>query len=256
MKAIIMNGASFPVWARRHAARFARLFRIPMLLSVSRAWAVIAATVCPVAIAAAPPASGDTYVYRLLNGYNNEVRGEVRYRVETVDADRIAVSVATASPSAGLAYTEISTREGNWLRHRLVSHDQLVDYEFAPALPAYVFPLDPGKSWSVRVNAAIPTGQVRSVRVDGKVLGSERIRLPAGEFDTVKIRRLVYSGDADSFLWETRIIEFDWYAPALGRTVRSESKSEYVDVRSGRAGWLKLGDWNVFELVEARSARP
>ncbi len=201
-----------------------------------------------------PPrlAVGDAWVYRLSNGYNNEVRGQIRYQVEKIDAGRTVVSATPDNPSLGQAYTVVYTKEGNWLRHPVASHGQSVEYEFATAYPAYVFPLQPDKSWSLRVNAAVPaTGKISSVRVDGTVLGAERIRVPAGEFDTIRIRRLVYAGDWDYSRRETNINETDWYAPVLGRVVRSESKSEWQDLsQCGKNGCPPVrGDWNVFELI-------
>jgi len=219
--------------------------------------ALVAAMVA--APAAAAPAVGDTYVYRVLNGYNNELRGTLSYRVDKVEASRVVISVATDTPALGTARTEIYTNDGNWLRHALVNHDQLVDYEFTPAYPAYMYPLEPGKSWSVRVSAVDPaSGRRNSVRVDGEVLGSERVTTPAGTFDTIKIRRDVYAGDWDSFLRETHTTETDWYAPALGRPVRMESKSEWQDLSrctKGGCPWFH-SDWNVSELAEARPTKP
>ena len=208
-----------------------------------------------------PPglAVGDTWVYRVSNGYNNEVRGQIRYQVEKVDAGRTVVSAAPDDPYLGQAYTVVYTKEGNWLRHPLTNHDQPVDYEFATAYPAYMFPLQPDKSWSLRVNATdTAMGRRNSVRIDGTVLGAERIRVPAGEFDTIRIRRLVYGGDWDGFRQQTHIYETDWYAPALGRPVRTESKSEWQDMsRCGKGGcpWFR-GDWNVYELVAFNPAPP
>ena len=246
------NRAVFPVSARGLESGVARRSWPRLISSVVGAAAIMVAMMGPAAITAGTPAAGDVYVYRQVNGYSNEVRAQVRYRVDKLESNRVMVTVTVDGPSAGTAYTEIYTREGNWLRHPMVNHNQLVEYEFAAAYPAYAFPLEPGKSWSVRVNATIPaTGQLRSVRVDGTVLGNERIRVPAGEFDTVKIRRLVYPGDWDSFLTETKVIEFDWYAPALGRTVRTERKAEFFDLSRGRGNRLQRGDWDVFELVEA-----
>jgi hypothetical protein len=203
-------------------------------------------------------AVGDTWVYRVSNGYNNEVRGQIRYQVESVDAGRTVVSATPDPPSLGQAYTVVYTKEGNWLRHPVASHGQSVEYEFASAYPAYVFPLQPGKSWSLRVTATdTAMKRLNSVRVDGTVLGAERIRVPAGEFDTIRIRRLVYAGDADGFKEETRIYETDWYAPALGRPVRTESKSEWRDMAHCTKGCPYFrGDWNVIELVTAGTPKP
>ncbi len=209
--------------------------------------------------AAAAPTAGDTYVYRVLNGYNSEVRGQIQYRVDKIEADRVAVAVTTDTPSLGTARTEIYTKDGNWLRRPLVNHDQLREYEFATAYPAYVFPLDVGKSWSTRVDAVDPaSGRRNSVRVDGEVMGSERISTPAGAFDTIKVKRRVYAGDWDGFRRETNITEIDWYALALGRPVRTESNSGYLDLsRCGRGVCRPIrGDWNVTELVEAKTAKP
>ncbi|MNC86813.1 hypothetical protein D3C83_24940 [compost metagenome] len=132
-----------------------------------------------------------------------------------------------------------------------------VEYVFATAYPAYVFPLEPGKSWSVRVKATVPSlDEHRSVRVDAWVIGRERIRVPAGEFDTVKIRRAVYPGDSRFALMETQIFEFDWYAPALGRAVRTERRSNWLDLsQCGKDGMCEFrGDWSIYELVEAPAA--
>ena len=203
--------------------------------------------------AVAAPAAGDTYVYRVLNAYNNEVRGQVTYRVDNVDADRVTVSVSPDHPSLGVPHTDVFTRDDNWLRHPLINHDMPVEYNFSPAYPAYMSPLDPGKSWSMRVSAINPTsGRRNSVRVDGDVLGTERITTPAGAFDTIKVKRKVYAGDWDGFTFETNIVETDWYAPALGRPVRTERNSSYIDPQKCAASSACApirGDWNVFELV-------
>ena len=200
----------------------------------------------PFAPANAPrPAVGDTYIYRLTDGYGNHKPGQVSYRVDRIDADRTVVSVTPDTPRAGIARTEIYRSDGNWLRHPLVNHNDWVDYEFAPAYPAYAFPLEPGKSWSVRVDATNPDRGRRSVRIDGWVMGAERVRVPAGEFDTIKIKRIVYAGDRP----ETTIFEFDWYAPALGRAVRIASDSAWQESCDFLMCRPSRGEWNVYELV-------
>ena len=220
--------------------------------------ATVAAALCmPVSIAATAPATGDAYVYRLVNGYNSETVGHIRHEVtEARTAQGAVVSVTMDKPSLGLTYTEIHTPEGQWMRHPLDNHGIAVEYEFTPALPVYLSPLAAGKSWSMRVNAKVPGENTnRSVRIDGEVLGNERIRVPAGEFDTVKIRRIIYPGDARDFKTETHIVEFDWYAPALGRSVRSETRSSWRALSGCRRGYCDYrGDWNVLELTEAHAA--
>jgi hypothetical protein len=206
-------------------------------------------------VAVAAPAVGDTYVYRVVNGYSNETRGQVTYRVDKVDASSVTLSVAPDHPSLGAPHTEILASDANWLRHPLINHDMPVEYDFAPAYPAYMAPLDSGKSWSARVSATNPaSGRRTSVRVDGDVLGTERITTPAGAFDTIKVKRRVYAGDWETFTMETNIVETDWYAPALGRPVRTERNSGYMDPQKcgnpSSACTSVRGDWLVFELLK------
>ena len=114
-------------------------------------------------------------------------------------------------------------------------------------------PLDSGKSWSTRVRATNPNSvRSNSVRVDGEVLGTERITTPAGAFDAIKVKRRVYAGDWGTFMSETTIVETDWYAPALGRPVRTERNSSYLDPENAAQVppvTPVRGDWDLFELV-------
>ncbi len=207
--------------------------------------------------AVAAPVAGDSWAYRVVNRYNGEVRGNIQYRVDKVDADRVAMAVSSDLASLGMPRTELYTADGLWLRHVLINHDQPVEYEFSQPYPAYEFPLAAGKSWSTRVNAVNPAnGRRASVRVDGDVVGTEQVTVPAGSFDTFKIRRRTYAGDFDGSRSETHIIETEWYAPALGRAVRLERESSFMDQArcsdEMSACTAVRGDWFVFELVGAK----
>jgi len=205
--------------------------------------------------ASGAPAEGDTYVYVEVNAYTNEVNGRLRERVNRVDPDRVTISVEPEGAVTAFAHTKVLTKDGNWLQNLVVSHGKWQEYHFAAPYPAYVFPLDPGKTWSLRVDAKVPgQGRTRSVRVDGAVLGFERIRVPAGEYDTVKIRRSVYAGDALAWLGETSIIEYEWYAPALGRMVRATTESKHLDTTQTSNTQHRPGDRLQYELVEVRPA--
>ena len=218
--------------------------------------------VTPIALAPVnPPALphvGDRYVYLVRNGYNGEPVGQVEYRIESAVRDHYVAEVSPSAVYPGQPRTEMFLFDGNWVRHALSSHDQQIEFEFNPPFPVYAFPLEPRRSWSQRVNARNPaTGRVISVRVDGEVLGGERIVTSAGEFDTVRIVRRIYAGDWDGFLTETNISEVEWYAPAIGRAVRLDRNSQWYDTSRSAGGnnlWfnqglLIRGDWHVFELM-------
>lgn len=197
----------------------------------------------------------------MINAYNGEVRGSVRYRVEKTDVDRVALAVTPDQPALGTARTDVYTAAGLGVRQPLINHDQPVEYEFAQPYPAYDFPLDAGKSWSARVEATNPaSGRKATVRVDGDVIGMERVTVPAGAFDAVKIRRRIYAGDFEGARSETNIVETEWYAPSLGRAVKLDRNSSFMDQQRCSDEMSPCrpvrGDWFVYELVDAAPAKP
>jgi hypothetical protein len=223
-------------------------------LLVCAVWATIAAT------ASAAPAVGDTFTFRVVNAYNSEVVGQVAYRVDKSDARQVQVSVTPDRPSLGLPHTEILGADANWVRHQLINHDTPVEYDFSPPYPAFVAPLDAGKSWSVRVSATnSSSGRRNSVRVDGDVLGNERVTTPAGSFETIRVRRRAYAGDWEAFRNETNIDETEWFAPALGFAVKTERKSGYIDQQrcaTRLACSPTRGDWFIYELASYSTSKP
>lgn len=221
----------------------------------------VAAIILNISSSGAFAAAGDSYVYRVVNGYNRETVGHVRQTdtpATTARGGVLAVTVDT--PALGTDRTEVYDAQGHWLRRPLDNHGRPVDYEFGIALPAVPAQTGSAQSWSTRVPAKVAGDtKDRSVRIDGRVLGEARIRVPAGEFDTLKIQRIVYAGDADFSITETRITEIDWYSPMLGRSVRTETRSGWRDLRGGcrRADQCDFrGDWFIFELAEVSRANP
>jgi hypothetical protein len=205
----------------------------------------------PAQVTAPATRAGDAWSYSLHDGYTKIARGTLNYRVTAVGADGITVTV----DHDGRQSTERYTPDWNW-RERPMTNLQAFRYD--PAYAALPFPLEAGKTWSTRVKATDPaSGRVNNVRIDGKVVGWERVRVPAGEFDALKIQRIVYAGNAEHFLSEEKITEVDWYAPKVGRIVRHQSTSGHYDWRNGCGErfcdqWIR-GEWNVLELVSPQA---
>jgi len=202
---------------------------------------------------------GDTFVYRYLDGFGNLPPSQVTYRVDEVSGERVVMSVTPETPREGYARTEVYTSNGNWLRHVVRSHNYPLDREFVSPYPAFDFPLVPGKSWSTRIDTIDPASkqQGESMVVKGKVIGAERVRVPAGEFDTIKVQRHVFIDHVSGFLntaGNTHITETDWYAPALGRVVRSENQSDWHVSGKSPAFSQEYGDRHVYELISGPSA--
>jgi hypothetical protein len=91
------------------------------------------------------------------------------------------------------------------------------------------------------------------VHVQARVTGWERVRVPAGEFDALRVQRYVYAGNNEYFRTQEEISQVDWYAPAVRNVVRSEGSSSHIDTSrsgGGRGRPLRVrGDWLVYELA-------
>jgi len=194
-----------------------------------------------------PPATLAAQVWRYTahDGYTGLPRGTLEYRIVGVQGDTVSVEVRHDNR----AWTERYTKDWNG-RERPMTN--LQNFRYDPPYAALLFPLTPGKRWQAYVRATdTATGRVNRVRIDGAVLGWDRVRVPAGEFDTLKVRRYVYAGNAAFFRTEERIEEYDWYAPQLGMIVRSEALSEHIDTSKSCKGQCNRirGDWIVMELA-------
>lgn len=249
-----------------HASLPRTLYNIPLVVFlVTLAGCESAPRVAPVsdpfAVTTHPRWSvGDTYVYRYLDGYRNNPPGQVSFEISSIENNHVVLNVTPTVAREGVVRTELHTRDGGRLRIPIDSHAQPVEYVFAQPYPAYLFPLAPGKSWSVRVKASDESKRERNVLVQGKVMGAERIKVPAGEFDVIKVRRYTYPADADHRP-ATRIQEIEWYAPSLGRAVRMERQGEWIEPASACSDPIacdgtRHGEWHVYELESIRTSAP
>lgn len=204
----------------------------------------------PASVAPAQVKIGDFWEYSVRDGYTGLPRGVYRYEVSGVDGGRVVVDVLHDGERID---TRIYTAGWNGLEHPLTN---LQRFRYAPAFPAYAYPLAPDKSWYTVVAATDPaTGRTYNVHTKGKVVGWERIKVPAGEFDALRIQRYVFAGNDEYFKLQEEIDETDWYVPAVRRAVRTHARSEHFDTsRGGGNGGgeypLRVrGDWLIAELI-------
>ena len=205
-------------------------------------------------------AVGDNWTYRVRDGFTGLARDNQSYRVTDVSDERVRVAV---SGESGRDAIHIYNRGWNWLKHPATN---LQSFDYSPAYEAFAFPLAPGKRWRARVMATDPAdGRRFPVWIDGVVLGWERVKVPAGEFDALKIKRAVFLD-----YWEhavrgrSEIVEHEWYAPAVKQSVRREASSRFLSYLygdRGNSGLLYAGkdngggprfiqdDWLIYELV-------
>ena len=206
--------------------------------------------------------AGSFWRYSVVDGFTRIPRAPMEYRVAGIEGDVVRVSVASGSREA----TELYTREWNWVE-RPATNMQVFSY--SPPYRAFDFPLAAGKKWKYQGRATDPaTGQSFPVQVEGDVLGWERVRVPDGEFDALKVRRFVFLGYRDAWRGQSVIIEHDWYAPALNQVVRRETTSKYMRIADAHPSFLRVrgggggrsdgasvprmeqDDWLIYELTE------
>jgi hypothetical protein len=195
-------------------------------------------------------AVGDEWRFDVVNRFNGEKqRAFVRRIVASTPQElRCEVRIDGATNAVVEQYLP------GWNPAQRSAGPGLSNYRFEPSLTAFQFPLESGKTWVVRVAGTDTVTRRRNrVVVRGTVDGWERIRVPAGEFDTLRVRREIELGDGDMFRSQTEVLETEWYAPHVGGVVRTDIRSEYWQTASpgdpgGGAPRMK-GDWEVASLT-------
>lgn len=156
---------------------------------------------------------GDVAVYAVKLG---SLATEDTIAVTGVDAGQIKTRYSRANRTPA-EMEAIYTDEWN----ALVSGSTGARFEPAPL--TLQFPLEVGKTWESKVMASGATGSKSRVEMSGKVLASEKLKTPAGEFETYKIES---TGWVNGVNWNGsfKLVQTYWYAPAISRFVRIESK--------------------------------
>ncbi len=161
---------------------------------------------------------GDRWVYR---GSDGEAPDSISLErtVSRIDGDRIEMRQQMLDSSG---------RAEPGVRVRSMSRSTLAP-DIAGKVSGQIryadFPLALGKSWEYRYQLAAGANSLSSYRVAARVEGIERVRVPAGVFDAVRIE---HQGDwstpvADAGAVSTitgRIVGTFWYAPAINGWAR------------------------------------
>ena len=199
------------------------------------------------AVSAPAIKSGDFWEYAVTDRYTGFPRGTYRYTVSRADSDRIVVDVTRDGDRVD---TQIFAPGWKGIEHPLRN---LQRWRYEPPYPAFAFPMYPGQHWRGIVSSTDPvTGKTYRTHVHASVAGWRHIKVPAGEFDALEVRRSVYAGNGEYFKLQEEIVETDWFAPAVGFVVASEGTSSYLDTSrsGGRHRPLRVqGDWLRAELV-------
>jgi hypothetical protein len=113
---------------------------------------------------------------------------------------------------------------------------------FDPPIPLAMIPMVVGDSWK-SASEMVALNKARSkTDFTYKVVATEKLTTPAGDFETFKIES---DGWVTGISWQgsLRVTQSLWYAPSIGRVVRSE----FRDFRGGRPWTDTLTELKTFK---------
>jgi hypothetical protein len=190
-------------------------------------------------------AVGDSWTVQYTDLWKGAKGSVNRLEVVGVDDTGVEVDIKRAASGAVLTHQRFS-REMNPI-DRGAMH-------FAPAFTRYAFPLEPGKEWSSEASGDNPkAGKHWHYSIKGKVLGWERIKVKAGEFDALKVEvHAFYRGEETGNNGGSgQLTETVWFAPA----VNSYVKLDYNDTDwTGRV--FNRDSWELVSFVRKGGGTP
>jgi hypothetical protein len=197
---------------------------------------------------------GDTWTYNLMEGgWNKRLIGSVTITVTAVDAERIQEKVTRADyRSFGIARTFKTSFDPADGIQEIALPGKYFLVEFSPYTTAAGIP-KPGGEWKeVEAEVTVYVGpvapRVRTL-LSVRAVGEERVRVPAGEFSTVKVE--VKSRPITVFALDLRAtanLELNyWYSPDIRRVVKI-SRNQFSSFNA------TTGNYD-FELASFQSAK-
>jgi hypothetical protein len=190
---------------------------------------------------------GDRWTYHGDDGFRVKTEWDETHEVTAIGPEGITVRI-DAKGGMSVARTELWSAPGQ------VKVGAVYDNEtrrFSGPMERYDFPLAPGKSWNQWVRNfnefTKETGEInRYVRVGGW----EKVAVPAGSFDAVKMQVLMRLDDGTFWRWPTTCNYTVWYAPAARAVVRAELDAQYAEKDGGLEGGAEVRTQHtVVELV-------
>ena len=192
---------------------------------------------------------GDRWRYRLTNLYNRSTIGETEVEVLSVSPEiRLRVDPGQGQPVLEERYADAWT----------VIAETIYDAPMVFETPMPVVPPSARAGQAIasrtRYRSAFASEALAwSQRL--RVVGWERVAVPAGTFDALRIERLVDFRHPDFFRYLPERIDVLWYAPEVGRWVQREWTGTYMPgtpvIRNARAredhvrwaltGWERAG---------------
>jgi len=171
-------------------------------------------------VAAPMLAIGDTWVVRLEGADGASTDGAIK--VTGVSGKRVTIN--------WFGHRNLYTADGNLI----AGHVGLIEGSFDPDLGTFDFPLWPGKKWSKDWMLKTDQGRIAGT-THGQALGWEKVTVPAGTLDALKVEIEYRTGLSD-------VKMSCWYAPEVAALAKCDTtdpdfkSQELVSYRPAGAG--------------------
>lgn len=173
-------------------------------------------------------AVGDRWHYDEYNGFNGLRVAGIDAQVTEVSPDgALALRLSVeGEPVSNLRDGQIEHYPRPWSVAQDAAFDLCNRYE--PALPLLPWPLRPGDAQRHASQVSVP-GDAQRYRwiVVTRVGDWERVSVPAGEFDALRVHRRIHFVHPDFARDYATRSDTLWYAPRVGRWVQREWRGEY-----------------------------
>lgn len=171
---------------------------------------------------------GDRWVYHGEDGFFRLMTTwEETHTISTVGADGIGERITVKGPTLDIA------RAAQWSAPGLLKVGALYENEtrrFVTPFDRFRFPLAAGATWSQFVDnfdeSTKTAGQINNYV---NVRGWETVVTPAGTFDAIVMRVVMWLDDGTFWRWPTQCNYTVWYAPAVRGVVREVKRAWYLE---------------------------
>lgn len=179
---------------------------------------------------------GDSWTYRLRELQFNRNLATVTHEIGGGDKSGIREMVRTGERTRGAdadAESAPATQRRLPLEPRIFEQSlgqNATLFEFAPFMTAFS-ELQPGVRWN-KIAGATSSDSINDWRFSGKVIGRERVRVPAGDFDAIKAELegeldVSFPSTRDSYNETTASYQTYavWFVPEIGRAIKYERRT-------------------------------
>jgi tetratricopeptide (TPR) repeat protein len=158
---------------------------------------------------------GDSYTFEVENTSDRKLSYVVTRKITAINGNRMTVE-ATVDKDGSKRSTYYD-RAWGYLGSKSGGNDGV---SFSPALKYFDFPLSVGKKWTAHsTETNEKTRHKRHHTISGTVEGWEKVQVPAGDFEALRVFLKTEVKEGDKVSAGTDI---SWYVPALHRSVKTE----------------------------------